>query len=264
MKLAWLDKLREQNPVVLNISNFVTVQDVANGLNALGASPIMSEEIAETKEMVAISDAIALNLGSFTQTQIAHIKKMGQEANFAHNPIVLDPVAVGAISYRKQTALQLLQDFSVAVIRGNAGEIAALANFSWQAKGIDAGFGDSNVVEMAKVVAKKFHCIILMSGKTDYITDGNRVTAVHNGTKLFAIHVGSGDMLTSIVGAFAAVSKGDYFEAAQTAALVFAAIGELAAKDKCIGPGSFTVNLLDQLFLAESQQISAIADYEEL
>lgn len=44
MKIDLLDTLRKKNPIAFNISNFVTVQDVANGINALGASPIMSEE----------------------------------------------------------------------------------------------------------------------------------------------------------------------------------------------------------------------------
>lgn len=264
MKLSLLDDLRKQNPVVLNISNFVTVQDVANGLNALGASPIMSEEIAETKEMVGISNAVALNLGAFTKEQIEHLRIMGQAANAAQKPVVLDPVAVGAINYRKQVALELLQDFQVSVIRGNAGEIAALAGFDWQAKGIDAGAGSGDVIKIAKTAAQKFHCVILMSGATDYITDGQQVVAVHNGTPLFAAHVGSGDMLTSIVGAFCAISSDNYFEAAQTAALVFAAIGELAVGNQKVGPGSFTVNLLDQLAWATTDQINSIAKYEAL
>lgn len=254
MQLSLLDKLREKNPVVLNISNFVTVQDVANGINAIGASPIMSEEISETKEMVDISNAVALNLGAFTQEQVKHIRKMGLEANAAKKPVVLDPVAVGAIAYRREVALKLLQEIDVAVIRGNAGEIAALAGYKWDAKGIDAGNGTHDPSEIAQVAAKKFHCVILLSGETDIISDGTHVTKVHNGTPLFAAHVGSGDMLSSIVAAFTAIDKGDHYEAARTAAAVFTCIGELAAQsEKPLGPGSFTVNLLDQLQLAKRE-----------
>ncbi|HIZ95538.1 MAG TPA: hydroxyethylthiazole kinase, partial [Candidatus Ligilactobacillus excrementavium] len=157
MQLSLLNQLRQENPVVLNISNFVTVQDVANGLNALGASPIMSEEINETKEMVQISDAVALNLGAFSEEQVKHIRKMGQEANRAFKPVVLDPVAVGAIDYRLQVAQELLDEIDVAVIRGNAGEIAALAGADWTSKGIDAGQGQGDLVEIAQQAAQKFH-----------------------------------------------------------------------------------------------------------
>lgn len=139
MQLSLLNHLLQTNPVVLNISNFVTVQDVANGLNAIGASPIMSEEINETKEMVSISNAVALNLGAFSENQVKHIREMGLKANQMGKPVVLDPVAVGAIEYRLQVAQELLEEIDVAVIRGNAGEIAALAGVNWESKGIDAG-----------------------------------------------------------------------------------------------------------------------------
>lgn len=264
MQLSLLNQLRQENPVVLNISNFVTVQDVANGLNALGASPIMSEEINETKEMVQISDAVALNLGAFSEEQVKHIRKMGQEANRAFKPVVLDPVAVGAIDYRLQVAQELLDEIDVAVIRGNAGEIAALAGANWTSKGIDAGQGQGDLVEIAQQAAQKFHTVVLLSGADDIITDGKRVTVVHNGTPLFAAHVGSGDMLSSIVAAFCAVDPADVYETTRVAATVFARIGELAVGDQQqMGPGTFTVNLLDQLQLAQLEQIKQNIKFEE-
>ncbi|WP_461244309.1 hydroxyethylthiazole kinase [Secundilactobacillus muriivasis] len=263
MKIELLDTLRAANPVVLNISNFVTVQDVANGINAIGASPIMSEEIAETREMVQISSAVALNLGAFSKPQVDHILAMGQAANELHKPLVIDPVAVGAIAYRKQVATDLMSQFQVDVIRGNAGEIAALADVEWQAKGIDAGSGNQDLVEIAKACAQKQHCVVILSGETDVITDGERVVKVHNGTPLFQLHVGSGDMLSSIVAAFCAVSDGDYFEAAQTACVVFAAIGELVAKDlKEERPGTFSARLMDALHLTTVADIEKIAQFD--
>ncbi|ANZ62734.1 hydroxyethylthiazole kinase [Secundilactobacillus paracollinoides] len=263
MKISLLDEIREKNPVVLNISNFVTVQDVANGINAIGASPIMSEEIAETDEMVGISSAVALNLGAFSKPQVDHILAMGQAANAQHRPLVLDPVAVGAISYRKQVAADLMRQFQVDVIRGNAGEIAALAEVAWDAKGIDAGSGNADLAEIAKACAKKQHAVVILSGETDYITDGERVVRVQNGTPLFQLHVGSGDMLSSIVGAFCAVSDGDYFEAAQTACLVFAATGEIVANQ--LGeerPGTFAAQLMDALHLVSVADIEKIAKFD--
>ncbi|HJE98384.1 MAG TPA: hydroxyethylthiazole kinase [Ligilactobacillus acidipiscis] len=264
MQLSLLNHLRQTNPVVLNISNFVTVQDVANGLNAIGASPIMSEEINETKEMVSISNAVALNLGAFSENQVKHIREMGLKANQMGKPVVLDPVAVGAIEYRLQVAQELLEEIDVAVIRGNAGEIAALAGVNWESKGIDAGQGQGDLVQIAQTAAQKFRTVILLSGEDDIITDGERVTIVHNGTLLFAAHVGSGDMLSSIVAAFCAVSLDNFYEASRVAALVFARIGELAVGGrKQMGPGTFTVNLLDQLQLAQLDQIKQNIKFEE-
>ena len=108
MKLDLLTKLRETNPVVLNAANFVTVQDVANGLNALGASPIMSKEIAEAEEMVQMASSLAINLGTLTKLQIEQINRLMQLAVRYQKPIILDPVAVGAVEYRLDTANNLL------------------------------------------------------------------------------------------------------------------------------------------------------------
>ncbi|WP_203642051.1 hydroxyethylthiazole kinase [Levilactobacillus andaensis] len=262
MKLDLLNELRQQNPIVFNISNFVTVQDVANGLNALGASPIMSEEVAEADELLDISSAVCLNLGAFTQHQVEQIRTVGKLANEKHRPLVVDPVAVGAVAYRKQVATKLFQEFHPDVIRGNAGEIAALADVSWQAKGIDAGEGDGDLVAIAQACAQKLACTVILSGPTDVITDGTRTVKVMNGTPLFQVHVGSGDMLSSIVAAFCAVED-DYFEAAQTACLVFAAIGELITKKTPnLAAGSFTVQLLDALQLTTVDEIKTVAAYE--
>lgn len=263
MKLSLLTKLRQQNPIVLNISNFVTVQDVANGINAIGGSPIMSEEIAETEAMVQMSRAVALNLGAFTEAQVAHIRKMGRLANEYGKPVILDPVAVGAVKYRLEVAQRLLTDFQVSVIRGNAGEIAALAEVDWAAKGIDAGEGSGDLVEIAKSAASRYHCVVILSGPTDVISDGKNVVKVENGTPLFQLHVGSGDMLSSIVGVFDAVADGDDFEAAQTACLVFAASGQLVAEE--LGaelPGTFSMKLMDKLHLVTEADIEKIAKFK--
>ncbi len=120
MELQLLNTLRDHNPIVFNIANFVTVQDVANGLNALGASPIMSAEVQEAETMVQIAGAVCINLGTLTTTQIDQMRVVGKLANQYHKPVVLDPVAVGAVPYRKEVALALLSDFQVDVIRGNA------------------------------------------------------------------------------------------------------------------------------------------------
>lgn len=255
MQLELLDRLRQVNPIVFNIANFVTVQDVANGINAIGASPIMSEEVDEAQEMVQMSAAVTLNLGAFTTPQINQIRTVGQLANQYHKPLVLDPVAVGAVKYRRIVATKLLDDFKVDIIRGNAGEIAALAGVDWQAKGIDAGSGEYDLVTIAKQCAQQQRCIVILSGPVDVISDGQQVIKISNGTPLFQLHVGSGDMLSSIVGAFAAVSP-NYFEAAQSACAVFETAGQLVAKQlKQALPGTFAVQLMDALHLVTVAQV---------
>lgn len=262
MKLNILNELREKNPVVLSAANFVTVQDVANSLNAIGASPIMSKEIAEAEEMVKMASSATLNLGTLTQLQIAQMKKIGTLATQDKKPIVFDPVAVGAVNYRLQTAQDLLHSFPVSIIRGNAGEIAALGGFEWNARGIDAGSGSGNLDQITQKTAQKLDCVVIASGATDTISNGKKIAHVYNGTPLFQAHVGSGDVLSSIVAAFAAVWA-DPFEVAQTATLVFAATGELLAKDQPkIGPGTFGMHLIDYLAKVQVADIEKIAKFD--
>lgn len=97
-----IDQVRQFNPVIFTVANEVTTSKVADGLSASGASPIMSAEPAEAPAMVAL-------------------------ANAGRCPVILDPVAVGSIPYRHKIANQLLHNYHFTVIRGNAGEIAALA-----------------------------------------------------------------------------------------------------------------------------------------
>jgi Hydroxyethylthiazole kinase, sugar kinase family len=132
----------------------------------------------------------------------------------------------------------------------------------WQAKGIDAGQGSGDLVTIAQTCARKHHCVVILSGPTDVITDGQRTVQVDNGTPLFQTHVGSGDMLSSIVAAFCAVEP-DTFEAAQTACLVFAAIGQrVAGTAERMGAGTFITKLMDALQFTTVAEIEAVAAYK--
>lgn len=262
MKIDLLDTLREKNPIAFNISNFVTVQDVANGINALGASPIMSEEQNEAEAMVKMANSITINLGAFTEQQLNQIETVMTFANQYHKPIVVDPVAVGAVQYRLERCNELLAQKQVAVIRGNIGEVAALAGVDWNAKGIDAGEGSSDPVETAKKLANKYHCVVVASGKTDIITNGEAVIRVFNESDLFKLHVGSGDMLSSTIGCFVGVEE-DYFEAAQTAVVVFDVAGEVVAKSMSKPlAGSFGPQLIDELHLIDVKTVEKYANFE--
>ena len=262
MQLELLDKLRAQNPVIFNIANFVTVQDVANAVNAIGASPIMSNEIAEAEEIVRLASAVTVNIGCLTKQQIIHIKKVEDLARQYNKPIVFDPVAVGAVEYRYKIADKLLWDFHTSIIRGNIGEIAALGGFDWSSKGIDAGSGSGDIDEITAKTAQKYHCTVIASGPTDTISDGKRIAHIHNGSPLFKTHVGSGDMLTSIVTAFTAVTD-DPFEAAQIGALVFSCAGQLVVQDHPnVGPATFGMYLMDYLYKVKVADIEQIADFD--
>lgn len=264
MKLDLLNTLRTQNPLVVNVANFITAVDVANGLNAIGASPIMTESDLETEQMAEIANSICLNMGAFTQPQIKEIRDLGRFANAMEKPVVFDPVAVGALKIRTHVAKEFFHQFNPTIIRGNAGEIAALADIDWSSRGIDAGSGTGDLNKIAQACSKKYECVVILSGKWDYITDGSQTTIVKNGTELFQLHVGSGDMLSSLAAAFAAIEP-NYYEAAQSASLIFAAIGQIvASKMQQAAPASFGVKLIDAMHLTTVEQIQEVADYEQI
>ncbi|ANK60592.1 hydroxyethylthiazole kinase [Loigolactobacillus backii] len=267
MKLALLEQLRQRNPLVFTIANFVTVNDVANGLIAIGAAPMMSLEPAEAQEMVTAADGITLNLGTLTQQQIGQMHSVGYYAQLANKPVVLDPVAVGAIAFRKKIAREILAAFPVNLIRGNAGEITALVDVAWQAKGVDAGHGEADLQKVAKQVAQRYDCVVVITGPTDIVTDGQRLTLIENGSALFPLMTGSGDLLSSICAAFLALTTEtvDDFSAVTAACQIYATTGELAAQSLTAElPNSFRTALIDRLHTVTVAEIEKVARYQEL
>lgn len=178
MVVSLLEKVRALNPIVANVANGVTIDQVANAQNAIGASPIMSNAPEEAEGIVTIAQAITINIGSLWTPQIQEMMALMTAAYQQQKPVVLDPVAVGSLAYRQQIIEQLLTLGTPTLIRGNAGEIAYFAGIDWQANGIDAGHGNSDPVIIAKAAANRLHTIILLTGPTDIITDGQRVTLI--------------------------------------------------------------------------------------
>lgn len=185
MQTKTIEKLRQNSPLVLNITNIVVSNYVANGLLSLGCSPIMSNAIEEMDELPAICQALVINIGTLTKDQIEAMIKAGKCANKNNTPVVLDPVGVSATTFRQETVQTLLSEIKFDLIRGNAGEIAYLADVNWAAKGVDAGSGEGDLSKIAKDVASKYNCIVSISGETDFISDGVKVAKIENGTDLF-------------------------------------------------------------------------------
>ncbi|MGV0167458.1 hydroxyethylthiazole kinase [Furfurilactobacillus sp. WILCCON 0119] len=247
---ALLMTIRAHQPVVLNLSNIVTVNEVANALSAIGASPIMSCAPEETADLLTIADAVVLNLGTWTPAQVTHMEALGQAANTAHVPVIVDPVAVD-LPKRRQVFDHLMAMVQPTVIRGNTGEIASLAGLTAVTRGIDAANqnGLSTTIETAKAVAAQYHCCVVATGPIDIITDGDHVVINRAGTPLFATHVGSGDLLSSALGAFLAVSD-QPLTAIATGTALFGAIGAWTVTHHQLTerqPGTFGIRLLDAL-----------------
>lgn len=256
-----LDSVRKHNPLVLNITNDVVTQYVANGLLALGASPIMSNAPQEMDELAAISGAVVINIGTLTENQVAAMLVAGKAANAAGVPVVLDPVGVGASTFRRQTVERLLSEIRFSLIRGNVGEIATLSGTAWQTKGVDSGSGQADVADLVTRVAQRHQAVVLASGAVDTVGDGQRVATIHNGTPLFPRITGSGCLLSSVCGAFVAVAKKTVFEAMITAAAAYAVAGELAAEGLSEHQtGQFAVRLLDSLAAVDTAALHQYAE----
>ncbi|MCI1975358.1 MAG: hydroxyethylthiazole kinase [Limosilactobacillus sp.] len=256
LQLNLLEKLRQNNPIVLTIANTVTPAKVADAVSAIGASPIMSLAPQEATEMVTLADAITINLGTINAEQANEVTAVLRKNQAQQKPVVLDPVAIGASRYRLTFAKGLLQNYHFTVIRGNAGEIATLANADWNSQGIDAGSGQADIHEIARKVAKKYHCIVILTGQTDIMTNCEHDFTNQLSTPYFATNVGSGDMLSSIIAAFLAVSN-DSYAAACTAIKIFTAAGVKATRESS-GFGQWQIKLMDELTTISSADIPSI------
>lgn len=243
-----IEDIRNKQPLIHNITNQVVANDVANALLAISASPMMAYAAEEMEEVATIADAIVLNTGTLTDSVLDAMLIVGKAANRLEKPIVLDPVGVGATSYRQKSIALLLDKVDIQLIRGNAGELASLVGVEWQAKGVDAGVGSASVGEIARLAAEKYQTVVFISGEADVISDGRRTVYIRNGDPLMTQITGTGCMLSGICGAFIAVGE-DVFESAVAASATYAIAGELAVEElNPIGPGYFRPTFMNQLY----------------
>ncbi|MBD1382176.1 hydroxyethylthiazole kinase [Metabacillus arenae] len=259
-----LERVRANNPLVHNITNVVVTNFTANGLLALGASPVMAYAPEEAADMAKIAGALVLNIGTLNESVVESMILAGKSANEQNVPVVFDPVGAGATPYRSAAAQKVIREINPAIIRGNAAEIANIAGETWSIKGVDAGEGSGDKTKLAISTAQKLKNIVIVTGREDVITDGKTTFLVHNGHPLLTKVTGTGCLLTSIVGAFAAVEK-NLFNASVAALSIYGAAAEIAAEKTAEhGPGSFQVELINQLSLISAEQLENRLSIEKL
>lgn len=244
---AAIAAVRSQRPLVHNITNYVVMNNSANALLAIGASPVMAHWTQEMEEMVSIAGALVLNIGTLDENWLKSMKVAGLAASRKSIPIVLDPVGAGATSARTAASLELIRLCHPSVIRGNASEIMALIDASVKSKGVDSSAQSEDAVKAARKLALETGAVVVISGATDYITDGTVVHTVEGGDGIMTSVTGMGCTSTALVGAFAAVVE-DPLIAATAAMAVMSLAGERAAA-RSRGNGSMQVNFLDELYL---------------
>ena len=241
---ADLRAIRERKPLVHQITNYVVMNETANATLALGALPVMAHAPQEVEEMAAAAGALVLNIGTLSEPWIHGMLLAGRAANGVGVPIVLDPVGAGATSYRTATARRLLDEVEIAVVRGNAAEVATLAGQEAEIRGVESVGADAGP-ELAKDAARAFGCVAAVTGPVDHVSDGKSSYAGANGHELLATVTGTGCMATALTGCFLAVQP-DALESAAEALVAFGVAAEDAAAD-AKGPGSFHAALYDAL-----------------
>jgi hydroxyethylthiazole kinase len=239
-----LRRLREQKPLVHQITNYVVMNETANATLALGALPVMAHAREEVEEMVRIAGALVLNMGTLSPSWVEAMLLAGRAANDAGVPVVLDPVGAGATSYRTETAKRILGSVDVAVLRGNAGEVATLVGADAEVRGVESIGAAGDSAELAREAARQLGLVASVTGATDHVSDGDTSIAISNGHPLMASITGTGCMSTALTGCFLAVDEP--LAAATHALVAFGVAGEDAAVG-AKGPGSFHVALYDAL-----------------
>jgi hydroxyethylthiazole kinase len=256
--------LRERRPLVHQITNYVVMNETANATLALGALPVMAHARDEVEEMVGLAGALVLNIGTLSPHWVDAMVAAGKRASANSIPVVLDPVGVGATSYRTETARRILGDVEVTVLRGNAGEVATLLGVDAEVRGVESiGAAGGDLAELARAAARALGVVASVTGAVDHVSDGETVLAVANGHEFLAQVTGTGCMSSALTGCFLAAKADAPLEAAAEALATFGVAGEDAARD-AKGPGSFHVNLYDALAALDPEtldgrmQVSAV------
>lgn len=250
-----LIKIRNNKPLIHNITNFVVMNYTANVLLACGASPVMAHAENEVEEMVSFAGALVLNIGTLTDAWIAAMLKAGKRASQLGTPIILDPVGSGATALRTNAAQQILAETTVKIVRGNASEILSLAGQDSKTKGVDSLHSVDDATAAAVQLAGELNTTLAITGPTDLVTDGRRIVTIEGGHPLMPFVTGTGCSATAVIGAFHAVDD-DPVAAAATGLAFFGIAGETAG-NKAAGPGTFMIHLLDALYSLTPEEIQA-------
>lgn len=261
---ALLTKVQRSKPLIHNITNVVVTNFTANGLYALGASPVMAYAPEEVADMAKIAGALVLNIGTLSTPHVEAMIIAGRSANEHGVPVLLDPVGAGATRFRTESALRILSEVKVSVVRGNAAEIANLIGEVREIKGVDAGDGaNKENAQLGLRAARELNAVVAITGKEDVITDGSLCRVISGGDALLTQVTGAGCLLTSVLGAFTAVEKDLLL--AGTAGLAFygAAASRAAERTSSAGPGSFQIAFLDELAKLHPHSLKGHASVRE-
>lgn len=238
-------RIRQEKPLIQQITNFVVQNETANMTLCVGALPVMVWEIEEVAEMVTHAGALLFNVGNITWADSMIVA--GKKANELGIPVILDPVGAGATKPRTDAIKRIISEVKIDIIRGNSAEIGILAGAGGKIKGVEAVGESEGILDAACDYAKREGFVVSVTGSEDIVTDGKRTALVKNGHPIMAMVTGTGCMSTTVTAAFAAVQR-DYFRAAVGALVVYGIAGEKAAAEAGNRPGTFHTLLYDSIY----------------
>lgn len=266
-----IENVRKNVPLVHNITNYVTVNDVANVILACGGSPIMSDEPSDVEDITSICSVLNINIGTLNKQSIEGMRLAAKKSNELSHPIILDPVGAGASQLRTNTALEIMKDFSPAVIRGNISEIKTLAFGSGTTNGVDADVADSvtdnnleSSIRFVKDFAKKANSVIAVTGAIDLVSDGEKCAVIRNGRAEMSKITGTGCQLSGIAAAFTAANKDNIFLGVTAAVCMMGLAGEIAYANMLPHDGNSTYRnrIIDAIYNMNGDILEKGAKYE--
>ncbi len=266
-----MENVRAAAPLIHNITNYVTVNDVANVLLACGASPIMTDEVEDVEDITSICSGLNINIGTLNQQTIPAMFLAGKKANELEHVALLDPVGVGASRLRTDTALQLMESVRFDVIRGNISEIKTLASGSGSTKGVDANVTDvvteealNQTLDFVQSFAIQSESIIVVTGAIDLISDGKRCFVVRNGRAEMARITGTGCQLSALITAFLSANPKNPLEATAAAVCAMGLAGEIGWENMVETDGNATYRnrIIDAIYHMDGEKLEKGARYE--
>lgn len=255
----WTDitAIRKKSPLIYSITNFIVMNSTANALLALGASPVMAHAEQEIDDMIAVADALAINIGTLSDHWVKSMFRAAESARKRNIPIVIDPVGADTSSYRVQTVRDLIAAVPPRILRGNLPEIMAILDKRPEIELSDADGATKTAVDEAGALSRKHNgMVVCISGETDYIVSGEETLKVRHGHPLMTRVAGMGCTATALCAAFASVND-DYLVAAARAMAVMGIAGEIAAEVSA-GSGSMQINFLDTLYKLSKVDINRL------
>ena len=266
-----LENLRAKSPLVHNITNYVTVNDVANVLLAAGGSPIMSDDADDVEDITSICGGLNINIGTLNKNTIPSMFLAGKKANALGHIVLLDPVGAGASRLRTDTANRLMQEVRFDAVRGNISEIKTLCTGSGSTKGVDADAVDAvteanldNGVQLVKTFAAQTGCIIAVTGAIDLVSDGARCWCIRNGRAEMSRITGTGCQLSALMTAFLVANPDRKLDAAAAAVCMMGLAGEIGWANMQPGDGNSTYRnrIIDAIFNMTGDALEEGAKYE--